>query len=81
MHKEELDIDIALFTLKKPEEFYLLINKISELTFEYNGKLIIKPSKKSINKLYRKVSETIKYLGAASPQRETLDCTPILGNR
>lgn len=37
-YEEESDIDIALFTLKKPEEFYLLINKISELTFEYNVK-------------------------------------------
>lgn len=33
---------------------------------KYNGKLIIKPSKKSIKKLYRRVSETIKYLRAAS---------------
>ena len=32
---------------------------------KYNGKLIIKPSKKSIKKLYRKVSETIGYLCSA----------------
>ena len=32
---------------------------------KYNGKLIIKPSKKSVNKLYRKVSDTIKFLRAA----------------
>ena len=44
-YEEESDIDIALFTLKKPEEFYLLINKISELTFEYNVKydIILSP--------------------------------------
>ena len=42
---EDSDIDSALFTLKKPEEFYLLINKISELTFEYNVKydIILSP--------------------------------------
>ncbi len=42
---KESDIDIALFTLKEPEEFYLLINKISELTFEYNVKydIILSP--------------------------------------
>lgn len=33
---------------------------------KYNGKLIIKPSRKSVKKLYQKVSETIKYLRAAS---------------
>ena len=44
-YEEESDIDIALFTLKEPEEFYLLINKISELTFEYNVKydIILSP--------------------------------------
>lgn len=34
----ESDIDIAIFTTRKPQEFYLLINKISEITFEYNVK-------------------------------------------
>ena len=44
-YEEESDIDVALFTLKEPEEFYLLINKISELTFEYNVKydIILSP--------------------------------------
>lgn len=37
-YNEESDIDIAIFTLRKAEEFYLLINKISEITFEYNVK-------------------------------------------
>lgn len=37
-YDEESDIDIAVFTSRKAEEFYLLINKISEITFEYNVK-------------------------------------------
>ncbi len=35
-YHDESDIDIAMFTSRKPQEFYTLINKISEITFEYN---------------------------------------------
>lgn len=35
---EDSDIDIAIFTDRKPEDFYLLINLISQITFEYNVK-------------------------------------------
>ena len=35
-YKEESDIDIAIFTNKPSREFYLLINQIAEITFEYN---------------------------------------------
>ena len=34
----ESDIDIAIFTNQKPEQFYLLVEKIAEVTFEYNVK-------------------------------------------
>lgn len=34
----ESDIDIAIFTHRKMEEFYSLSDKISEITFEYNVK-------------------------------------------
>ena len=39
------DIDIVLFTSKKTNEFYLLIDKIAELTFETNVKydILISP--------------------------------------
>lgn len=33
---EDSDIDIAIFTNRKAEEFYILIERISEITFEYN---------------------------------------------
>lgn len=32
----ESDIDIAIFTNVTPDKFYILIDKISEVTFEYN---------------------------------------------
>ena len=32
----ESDIDIAIFTNVPSSEFYLLINQIAEITFEYN---------------------------------------------
>ena len=35
---EESDIDIAIFTNRPANEFYCLINQISEATFEYNVK-------------------------------------------
>lgn len=35
---EESDIDIAIFTEKEAEDFYLLVDKIAEVTFEYNVK-------------------------------------------
>lgn len=35
-YNSESDIDIAIFTPRKAEEFYLLINQIAEITFEYN---------------------------------------------
>ena len=35
-YTKESDIDIAIFTERKPEEFYLLVNQIAEITFEYN---------------------------------------------
>lgn len=42
---KESDIDIAIFTDRKPRDFYLLINLISEITFEYNVKydIILSP--------------------------------------
>lgn len=42
---EDSDIDIAIFTDRKSADFYLLINLISELTFEYNVKydIILSP--------------------------------------
>ena len=42
---EDSDIDIAIFTDRPSNEFYLLINKIAELTFDYNVKydLILSP--------------------------------------
>ncbi|MDD6182167.1 MAG: nucleotidyltransferase domain-containing protein [Lachnospiraceae bacterium] len=42
---ENSDIDIAIFTNRRAEEFYILIEKISELTFEYSVQydLILSP--------------------------------------
>lgn len=42
---EDSDIDIAIFTDRKPGDFYLLINLIAEITFEYNVKynIILSP--------------------------------------
>ena len=34
-YNSESDVDIAIFTSRKAEEFYLLINQIAEITFEY----------------------------------------------
>ena len=34
-YNRESDVDIAIFTSRKAEEFYLLINQIAEITFEY----------------------------------------------
>ena len=32
------DIDIAIFTKRNAEDFYILVDEISEITFEYNVK-------------------------------------------
>ncbi|MBS6397922.1 MAG: nucleotidyltransferase domain-containing protein [Clostridiales bacterium] len=37
-YTDESDIDIAVFTSRETSEFYGLIDKISEITFEYNVK-------------------------------------------
>lgn len=44
-YNEESDVDIAIFTDKPSSEFYLLINRIAEITFEYNVKydIILSP--------------------------------------
>lgn len=34
----ESDLDIAIFTNRSANEFYLLLNQISEITFEFNVK-------------------------------------------
>ena len=41
---KESDIDIAIFTNRPANEFYCLIEKISEATFEYNVKHAIRLS-------------------------------------
>lgn len=54
-YSEESDIDIAVFTSRKTEDFYLLINKISEVTFEYNVKydVILSPVFQNTNDFNR----------------------------
>lgn len=44
-YSNESDIDIAIFTNIPSNEFYMLINQIAELTFEYNVKydIILSP--------------------------------------
>lgn len=54
-YQEESDIDIAIFTPRKAQDFYLLINEISEITFEYNVKydVMLSPVFQNINDFYR----------------------------
>lgn len=44
-YNKDSDINIAIFTSREPQEFYILINKISEVTFEYSVKydMILSP--------------------------------------
>ena len=55
---EESDIDIAIFTNVEPGEFYLLIDKISEITFEYNVKydIILSPVFQNVGQYNRMVN-------------------------
>ena len=70
--KQEIEKFLSPRGLELSEEKTVITNIKDGFDFlgwnfrKYNDKLIIKPSKKSIKKLYRKVSETIKYLRAAS---------------
>lgn len=68
-YKEESDIDIALFTDRKPEEFYILVNNIAEITFEYNVKydIILSPVFQNIE-IYNKMINVVPYY--QSIQRE-----------
>lgn len=51
----ESDIDIAIFTDRQPQDFYKLINMISEVTFEYNVKydIILSPVFQNTNEYHR----------------------------
>lgn len=66
---EESDIDIAIFTDRVSSEFYLLINKISEITFEYNVKydIILSPVFQN-EREYRRMLKAVPYF--QSIQRE-----------
>lgn len=52
---EESDIDIAIFTNRPAEEFYLLVDKIAELTFEYSVKydLLLSPTFQNVDNYSR----------------------------
>lgn len=54
-YHEESDIDIAIFTPREAQDFYLLINNISEITFEYSVKydVILSPVFQNINEFNR----------------------------
>jgi len=54
-YKEDSDIDIAIFTDRNSSEFYLLIDEISEITFEYNVKydIILSPVFQNEEDYYR----------------------------
>lgn len=60
--QEESDIDIAIFTERKAQDFYILINKISELTFEYNVRyeIILSPVFQNIDD-YRRMLHVVPY--------------------
>ncbi len=66
---DESDIDIAIFTDRTSDEFYLLINKISELTFEYNVKydIILSPVFQNVQE-YDRMLKAVPYF--QSIQRE-----------
>lgn len=61
-HEEDSDIDIAIFTNRPPEDFYLLINDISEVTFEFNVKynIILSPVFQNI-KHYNRMLKAVPY--------------------
>lgn len=65
----ESDVDIAIFTSRKPQEFYLLINEIAELTFEYNVRydIILSPVFQNIDD-YNRMLHVLPYF--QSIQRE-----------
>ena len=55
---DESDIDIAIFTNRPAHEFYCLLDKISEATFEYNVKhdIILSPvfqNEKDFNRMIK----------------------------
>lgn len=66
---EDSDIDIAIFTDRSPSEFYLLINKIAEATFEYSVKydIILSPVFQNEND-YHRMMNVVPYF--QSIQRE-----------
>ncbi|MCM1122371.1 MAG: nucleotidyltransferase domain-containing protein [Eubacterium sp.] len=53
--RDDSDIDIAIFTDRKSQDFYLLINKIAELTFEYNVEydIILSPVFQNVDDYHR----------------------------
>jgi len=59
---EELDIDIAIFTERTSEEFYQLIDKIAEITFEYDVKydIILSPAFQN-DKEYNRMVNVVPY--------------------
>lgn len=66
---EDSDIDIAIFTDRKPSDFYLLIDLISEITFEYNVKydIILSPVFQN-EQVYKRMLKVVPYF--QSIQRE-----------
>ena len=54
-YQEDSDIDIAIFTPREVQDFYLLIKKISEITFEYGVKydVILSPVFQNTNNFKR----------------------------
>lgn len=67
--RDDSDIDIAIFTDRSASEFYLLINKIAELTFEYNVKYDIMLSPVFQNEQdYQRMLKAVPYF--QSIQRE-----------
>ncbi len=68
-YKKDSDIDIAIFTSREPQEFYLLINEISEVTFEYSVKydVILSPVFQNTNN-FKRMIKAVPYF--QSIQRE-----------
>lgn len=66
---EDSDIDIAIFTDRKPSDFYLLIDLISKITFEYNVKydIILSPVFQN-EQVYKRMLKVVPYF--QSIQRE-----------
>ena len=70
---EESDIDIAIFTNRRSEDFYEMINKIAGITFEYSTRFDLMLSPVFINNgEYQRMVKILPYYQSIQKEGVTL---------